>query len=392
MVDGLAGKQGLLDPGAQHSLAHGGAGFIQHPEQGAPLLAAAQGLGQFEVGAGDGRKAHVLGFAVAEHGLQALDALDLGGVEVFQQGCHGKADEAVLPDGRFLGPIAAKLVFQREGHEAGGVLFLFHHLHRASQALADVGSHFAAVQHTGVHQQLTGAVAAKLGDDRRGNLALLELGDVGRAGGDIRKADARCAALDKDAGDVVVFVVLQHTVLDDRAGRDDADDVPLDEALCRGGVLHLLADGYLIALGDELGYIAFVAVDGHAAHGGALLQAALLAGEGQIQLAGRREGVVKEDLVKIADVIKQNCVLVFIFDAHILLHQGREFRHCLPPQILICRFAAQNRLVQAKRGLHSIAAFWMDAFSGSRRRWSSCPCRNRRAAARSWGRRRSWPY
>ena len=232
VVDGFAGKQGLLDPAAQHPLAHGGAGLIQHPKQRAPLFAAAQRLGEFEVGAGHGRKAHVLGLAVAEHRLQPLHALDLGGVEVFQQCGHGKADEPLLPDGRFLRPIAAELIFQRESHEAGRIFFLFHHLDRAGQALFDIGRHFTAVQHPRVHQQLAGAVAAELRNDSGCDLALLELGDMGCAGGDIRKADARRIPLDKDAGDVVVAVILQHAVFNDRAGRDDTDNVPLDEALC----------------------------------------------------------------------------------------------------------------------------------------------------------------
>ena len=37
VVDGIAGKQRLLDPGAEQPLAHGSAGLVQHPEQGAPL-------------------------------------------------------------------------------------------------------------------------------------------------------------------------------------------------------------------------------------------------------------------------------------------------------------------------------------------------------------------
>ena len=53
VVDERAGNKRLLDPAAQHPLAHGSAGLIQHPQQGAALFAAAQGLGQFKVCAGD---------------------------------------------------------------------------------------------------------------------------------------------------------------------------------------------------------------------------------------------------------------------------------------------------------------------------------------------------
>lgn len=49
VVDELAGNKRLLDPAAQHPLTHGGAGLIQHPQQGAALFAPAQGLGQLKV-------------------------------------------------------------------------------------------------------------------------------------------------------------------------------------------------------------------------------------------------------------------------------------------------------------------------------------------------------
>ena len=69
VVDKLAGNKRLLDPAAQHPLAHGGAGLIQHPQQGAALFAAAQGLGQLKVCPGDRRKPHELGFVVSNDRL-----------------------------------------------------------------------------------------------------------------------------------------------------------------------------------------------------------------------------------------------------------------------------------------------------------------------------------
>ena len=53
VVDERAGNKRLLDPAAQHPLAHGSAGLIQHPQQGAALFASAQGLGQLKVCPGD---------------------------------------------------------------------------------------------------------------------------------------------------------------------------------------------------------------------------------------------------------------------------------------------------------------------------------------------------
>ena len=69
VVDELTGNERLLDPAAQHPLTHGGAGLIQHPQQGAALFAPAQGLGQFKICPGDRRKPHELGFVVSNDRL-----------------------------------------------------------------------------------------------------------------------------------------------------------------------------------------------------------------------------------------------------------------------------------------------------------------------------------
>ncbi len=52
---------------------------------------------------------------------------------------------------------------------------------------------------------------------------------------------------------------------------------------------------------------------GDAAHGCPLVQPALLAGQGHIQLLGRGDGVVKEHFIKISQPVKQNTVFIFLF-------------------------------------------------------------------------------
>ena len=330
-VDDAAGNERLFDPAAEHPLAHGGAGLVQHPEQGAPLLATAQRLGQFQIGPRDRRQPHELRLVVADDGLQAFDALDLSIVQIFQQRRHGKADIALFVDAGLRGPVAAELIFQRDGHKARRIALLFDKFDGALHIFLQVGGQLPAVEGVGVHQHLTGVVAAQLGDDSRDDLFLPEFRDVGRAGGNVGKAEARRVPLDENARDVVVFIILEHTALDDGAGRDHTDDIPLDKALGLSGVFHLLTDGDLVAFGDEPGHIAFVAVEGHPAHGGALLLTALLAGQRQVQLPRGRPGIVEEHLVKVADAVEQNLVLVLFFDFQILLHHGRQFRHGSPP-------------------------------------------------------------
>ena len=303
-VDGGTGNERLLDPAAEHPLAHGGAGLVQHPEQRPPLFAAPQRLGELEVGPGDLRQPHELGFIIRDDRFQALDAFNLRIMEIFQQRGHCKADKAVFCDTGLCGPVAAKLVLEGDGHEARGVPLLFHQLDGAVHILFDVGSDLPAVQQARIHQHLAGVVAAEFRNDRRGDLLPLELCDMGRASGNVREAEACCAAFQENTRNVVVFVILKHTALNDGAGRDHADDVALDEALGLCRVFHLLTDGDLIALRDEAGHIALVAVEWYAAHGRALFKAALLAREGQIQLPRSCERIVEEHLVEVTDAVE----------------------------------------------------------------------------------------
>ena len=393
VVDECTGNKRLLDPAAQHTLAHGCTGLIQHPEQRAPLFAAAQRLGQLQIGAGHGRKTHELSLIIGYDRFQTFHALDLGIVQIFQQCRHGKAHKAVRCNAGDLRPVAAKLVFQRCRHKARCIALLFDQLHRTSHILFDVRRHLAAVQQTRIHQHFAGMVAAQLRNDRRGDFICIQLCDMGRAGRDIRKAQTCFLSFEEDTGNVVIAVILQHTALNDRAGCDHADDVPLNKALGLGRVFHLLTDGYFVALGDQPRHIALVAVEGHAAHGCSLFHAALLAGQGQVQFLGCRQGIVKEHLIKIADAVKQNFVLMLFFDLKILLHHGRQLCHGLPSLPFygsVHKFAACNRFCKQNAVCFAQPRFVFAGFSGSRRRWSSCRCRKQKAPVPSWGRRHSW--
>ena len=154
---------------------------------------------------------------------------------------------------------------------------------------------------------------------------------MGTAGGHVRKAQAHPLLGAVDAAQVVVAVVLEHAVLNDGAGGDHTDHVPLDQALGQGGVLHLLADGHLVPFGDQARHVAFVAVERHAAHGGALFLPAVPAGQGQFQFLGREDCVVVEHFVEVAQPEEQNLVLMLFFQFKILRHHGGKRRHAHSP-------------------------------------------------------------
>ena len=155
---------------------------------------------------------------------------------------------------------------------------------------------------------------------------------MGLAGGDVAESHARRLGVQVDAAEEVAGLVVQAGGVDDGAGGDHPDDVPLHQALGGGRVLHLLADGHLVALGDEAGDVGLAGVVGDAAHGDLLLRRLLVlavvpAGEGQVQLPGGQAGIVGEHLVEIAQAEKQDGIRVVPLDLQILFHHGGQFRH-----------------------------------------------------------------
>ena len=151
-----------------------------------------------------------------------------------------------------------------------------------------------------------------------------DLKEVEFAGGDVAEGHARLIPAQADRGDVVLLLFFEHVALEHRARRDDAGDGPLHQPLGQRRIGHLLADGDLVALLDQLLHVHVHRVIGHAAHGRALGQAAVLAREGQLQLPGRQLCVVEEHLVEVAQAEEQDGVRILLLHIEILLHHWRH--------------------------------------------------------------------
>ena len=61
-------------------------------------------------------------------------------------------------------------------------------------------------------------------------------------------------------------------------------------------------------------------MEGHAAHGRALRQAALLPGERNFQLLRYGQRIVKKHLVKVSQTVEQNTVRILFLGLHVVLH------------------------------------------------------------------------
>ena len=143
------------------------------------------------------------------------------------------------------------------------------------------------------------------------------------AGGDVEVREAGRTALGQQRHEIVRCLGLELLVVDDGAGRDDADHLTLDDALGELGILDLIGDRDLEAARDQLGQVVFGGVMGHAAHGHRVLFALVAAGERQIERARHHHRVVEEHLVEVAEAEEEDAVGVAAFDLEILPHQRR---------------------------------------------------------------------
>ena len=152
---------------------------------------------------------------------------------------------------------------------------------------------------------------------------------VRMAGRHVAERYACVLLIQENAAEEVAAPVVEAGAVDDRAGRDDADDIALDKALGERRVLGLLADGDLVALGDQAGDVGVARMVGDAAHRCLILRrlAAVAGRQRQIELARGELGILVEHLIEVAQAEKEDRILILFLDLQILLHHRRDLGH-----------------------------------------------------------------
>ena len=194
------------------------------------------------------------------------------------------------------------------------------------------------------------AVAARSGDDAgkergvgRGNEQLrrpdaahlggggveprdLEQAEVARR--DVERRDGDDVGLterrDGERDEVVVGASLERLIVGEQTGRDDAGHAPLDHPFGAGRVFELVADGHMVALGDEPADVAVRRMVGDTRHGDGV---GLLRprGEHEVELARRQHRVVEEELVEVAHAEEEDGVWMGRLCLGMLAHGRRQF-------------------------------------------------------------------
>ena len=315
-------QQRLFQPAAEHPAAHGGAGLVQHPQKRPFFILGAHGFRQLQIPAGVQIQLHEFAGGVVLQLPDVGQIVFLDEQQRLQQGTGGNLGGGQAGQAQ-IGKGGMEMVLQQRfgiGQvELVGLSFVHAAVEPEKQRVVDelAGNAVAAAD------DLRGAEPAQL---RCNGLRTVADGDVKRAGGHVAEGQAEFPVQPVQAGHIVVFMLVEHTAFCDGAGGDDPGNVPVHQSLGQRRVLHLLADGHLVALGHQPGNVGIHAVEGHAAHGRLLLLglAPVPGGQRHVQLLGGQSGVFVEHFVEVAQPEEQDAVLIAFLHFIVLALHGRQ--------------------------------------------------------------------
>ena len=158
--------------------------------------------------------------------------------------------------------------------------------------------------------------------DSFGRVFSLKFGGAKFAGGKIEGGESGALAGLRDRGEKIVFLGTERRI-GRRARRDHARDFTPHQLLGQSRILHLLADGDLESLADQLRDVAFGSVVRHAAHGNGDAFFFVARGQRDLQFLRGQDGVVEEKLVEISQAKEQQGAGMLLLDGGILPHQRR---------------------------------------------------------------------
>ncbi|MPM60433.1 hypothetical protein SDC9_107284 [bioreactor metagenome] len=168
------------------------------------------------------------------------------------------------------------------------------------------------------------ADAFQLVQQRNCGLFSIQLQEIELARGNIRISEPDDALPDGDGGNIAVLSLFEHAIFNDRAGGDDADDIPLHEPLCERRILHLLADGNLISLFNEFGDVIIHRMIGNPAHRRAFAQSAIASGKHKVEFFCGGFCILKEHLIEVPEAKEQQAIAIFFLEFEILPHHRRH--------------------------------------------------------------------
>ena len=319
----------LQQPAAQHAAAHRGDGAIDLVEQRPlrPALAARDNLEMLQRHRIDEQ---AFGGRLVGHRAHMREVGLLGVAEIPDQPARGLNRARAAVEAEAVEPMCLQLIEQRPprgfGLEAPGVRGRDGQLQARDfrQPRRDVRLRrqhdLARPQRRDLVGERLHAVAAVIFRRRE------------FAGGEVEERDAESIVCIHDRHEERRFTRIQIIRVRERAGRDDPDDLALDEPLRLLRILHLLADGNAKPLLHQLREVAIDRVEGNAAHRDAVAARILRSRrERQVERARGHERVLVEHLVEVAHAEKDDRVAVLPLRVEVLTHGRCRCLGCHQP-------------------------------------------------------------
>ena len=142
----------------------------------------------------------------------------------------------------------------------------------------------------------------------------------------VERGDAEFFAVRRERDEPMIFLSVESAVVEDDAGRHDADDLARNDPLRLRRIRHLLADGDFETLLEEPLNVRARRVIRHAGHGNRLALFFVFVARGQREIErARGDGrVVVEELVEISEPKEKERIGVLRFRLEELPHDGRR--------------------------------------------------------------------
>ena len=308
-LDFGAVERGAEQALAQEAAAHAGRGLVEHAKQRG-AFAGEDRLDQLEVAHGDGVEHHVGGAVIEGRPVQVVEGGALGFAQVVQNRSGGGDRGGAAREAASIERQQAEVLEQG----ALGVV-------EAENPVFEIGAEKSARNRRRFRreQHLAGPKLLQVG----GGVPGVYLGHAELAGRDVHVSHRAAGAGAREGGEVVVLVGSQQLRRRRRAGRDDPGDLALHQFFGKAGILHLVADGYAIALLDKAGDVALGGVVRDAAHGDGHTFLFVARGERDFELARCHHGVVEKELVEIPEAEQEQRVGDRLLDRVVLPHQRR---------------------------------------------------------------------
>ena len=239
-------------------------------------------------------------------------------LKIENQGPCGLDGEGITVDGEALEALGAHLAAEFLG---GGVL---HESPFVEGGYVEVGVFFPDLaEDVPLDNKFLGAEAVEEG----GDILYPSLGHLERTGGGVEEGGPALHAVERQAGEPVVLLALEHGFPESHAGSQDFRHTALDQfRLGKFGVLELVANGDFVAGADKFRKICIDGVVGESGHGGVALIAVGAARKHDSQNLAQGYGIVRVTLVEVTHAVQQQGLRMLCLDGEILLEQRGIFQ------------------------------------------------------------------